>query len=46
MPNVKHKSVIQKVDVSGLIANATCDFTDAGTVAISEIITLEEFQVN
>tara|TARA_R100001509_G_scaffold100632_1_gene58819 strand:+ start:1123 stop:2031 length:909 start_codon:yes stop_codon:yes gene_type:complete len=47
MPNVKHKSVIQKVDVSGLIANATCDFSDAGTVAISErIITLEEFQVN
>ena len=47
MPNVKHKSVIQKVDVSGLIANATCDFTDAGTVAISErVITLEEFQVN
>tara|TARA_R100000231_G_scaffold139622_1_gene121725 strand:- start:3967 stop:4875 length:909 start_codon:yes stop_codon:yes gene_type:complete len=47
MPNVKHKSVIQKVDVSGLIANATCDFSDAGTVAISErVITLEEFQVN
>jgi len=47
MPNVKHKSVIQKVDVSNLIANATCDFTDAGTVAISErVITLEEFQVN
>jgi hypothetical protein len=47
MPNVKYKSVIQKVDVANLIANATCDFTDAGTAAITErVITLEEFQVN
>jgi hypothetical protein len=47
MPNVKHKSVIQKIDAADLIANATCDFTDAGTVAVTErVITLEEFQVN
>jgi hypothetical protein len=47
MPNVKYKSVIQKVDVANIIANATCDFTDAGTAAITErVITLEEFQVN
>ena len=47
MPNVKYKSVIQKVDVANIIANATCDFTDAGTTAITErVITLEEFQVN
>jgi hypothetical protein len=47
MPNVKYKSVIQKVDVANIIANATCDFTDAGTTAITErVVTLEEFQVN
>ena len=47
MPNVKYKSVIQKVDVANIIANATCDFTDAGTAAITErVVTLEEFQVN
>ena len=47
MPNVKHKSVIQKVAASGLIKNSTCDYDDQGTVAITErILTLEEFQVN
>ena len=47
MPNVKHKSVIQKVAASGLIKNSTCDFTDEGTVAITErVLQTEEFQVN
>ena len=47
MPNVKHKSVIQKVAASGLIKNTSCDFDDQGTVAITErVLQTEEFQVN
>lgn len=46
-PNVKFKEVIKKVDTSGLIANATCDFTDTGSVTLTErILQPEEFQVN
>ena len=46
-PNVKYKDVIKKVSTSGLIGNASCDFTDAGTVTLTErIIQPEEFQVN
>jgi hypothetical protein len=46
-PNVKFKEVIKKVDTSGLIANATCDFADTGTVTLTErILQPEEFQVN
>ena len=46
-PNVKFKEVIKKVDTSGLIANSTCDFTDTGSVTLTErILQPEEFQVN
>jgi len=46
-PNVKYKEVIKKVDTSGLIGNATCDFTDAGSITLTErILQPEEFQVN
>lgn len=46
-PNVKYKEVIKKVDTSGLIANASCDFADTGTIALTErILQPEEFQVN
>ena len=46
-PNVKYKEVIKKLDTSGLIANASCDFTDAGNVTLTErILQPEEFQVN
>lgn len=46
-PNVKFKEVIKKVDTSGLIANATCDFADTGTVTLTErVLQPEEFQVN
>ena len=46
-PNVKYKEVIKKVDTSGLIANATCDFTDTGSITLTErILQPEEFQVN
>ena len=46
-PNVKYKEVIKKLDTSGLIADASCDFTDSGAVTLTErILQPEEFQVN
>ena len=47
MPNVKFKSVIQKLEVSGIVQDASCDFTTSGSVAISEqVLTPKELQVN
>ena len=47
MPNVKYKSVIQKLDVAGIVQDASCDFTTSGSVAISErILEPKELQVN
>ena len=47
MPNVKFKSVIQKLDVSGIVQDASCDFVTSGSVAISEqVLTPKELQVN
>ena len=40
-PNVKDKEVLKKLALGSLTADATCDFTDAGTVAISERVTSE-----
>ena len=46
-PNVKFKEVIKKVATADLISNATCDFTDTGSVTLTErILQPEEFQVN
>ena len=46
-PNVKYKEVIQKVDVSGIVNDASCDFSQSGTVTISEqILEPKELQVN
>ena len=46
-PNVKFKEVIKKVATSGLIANASCDVADTGSVTLTErILQPEEFQVN
>lgn len=46
-PNVKHKEVLKRVDLAGAIANASCDFTSAGTVTLTErIIEPKELQVN
>jgi len=46
-PNVKFKEIIKKVATSGLIANASCDFADTGSVTLTErILQPEEFQVN
>jgi hypothetical protein len=47
MPNVKFKSVIQKLAVSGIVQDASCDFVTSGSVAISEqVLTPKELQVN
>ena len=48
MPNVKYKSVIQKLDVSNIVSDASCDFETSGSsVAISEqVLTPKELQVN
>jgi len=47
MPNVKYKSVIQKLAVSGIVQDASCDFTTSGSVAITEqVLTPKELQVN
>jgi hypothetical protein len=47
MPNVKYKEVIQRLAVDGIVKDASCDFTDEGTVTISErVITPKELQVN
>jgi hypothetical protein len=44
---IQYKWNIPKLDLSGLIANATCDFTPAGTVTRTErVLTVEQFEVN
>jgi len=47
-PNIKFQEVIKKVATdANIIKDATCDFTDTGTVTLTErILTPEEFQVN
>jgi len=47
VPNVKYKEVIQKLDVSGIVHDASCDFTTSGSVALDErILEPKELQVN
>ena len=47
LPNVNYKAVMQKVAVSGIVKNTSCDFDDQGTVAVTErVLETEEFQVN
>lgn len=46
-PNVKYKEVIQKVDVAGIVQDASCDFVTSGSVALTErILEPKELQVN
>lgn len=46
-PNVKYKEVVKKLATSSILANATCDFTDTGTIALTErVLTPKELQVN
>jgi hypothetical protein len=45
--NIKYKSNIQRMAGSSLIANASCDFTDAGTLALTEnVLTPKNLQIN
>ena len=45
--NIKFKSNIQKMAGSGLVKDATCDFTGAGTLALTEaVLTPKLLQVN
>jgi hypothetical protein len=47
MPNVKYKSVIQKVSVDNIISDASCDFQANASASIAErIIEPKELQVN
>tara|TARA_R100000734_G_C3314552_1_gene106176 strand:+ start:1250 stop:2173 length:924 start_codon:yes stop_codon:yes gene_type:complete len=44
MPNIKFKSVVQKLGVDDVIKDASCDFDPTSTVTISERIIQPEFQ--
>jgi hypothetical protein len=45
--NIKFKSNIQRMAGSGLVADATCDFTDAGTLALTEkVLEPKNLQIN
>jgi hypothetical protein len=45
--NVKFKLNLQKQALSGVLADATCDFTDAGTLAMTEsVLEPKNLQVN
>ena len=47
MPNVKYKSVLNKLATDAIVKDATCDFTDTSTITLTErIITPKELQVN
>lgn len=44
--NIEYKQVVRKLVDAITFANATCDFTPTGTIALTErILTLEKFQV-
>ena len=47
MPNIKFKSVIQKLATDAIVKDATCDFDPTSTVTLTErVLQPEEFQVN
>lgn len=47
LDNVPYKAVLNRVEGSSLIVDATCDFTDGGAVTVTErVLAVEEFQVN
>jgi hypothetical protein len=47
LPNVKYKATLKKLVSSGIVQNATCDFTDVGVVTLSDkVLTVTEKQVN
>lgn len=47
LPNVKYKATLKKLVSSGIVQDATCDFTDVGVVTLSDkVLTVTEKQVN
>ena len=47
MPNVKYKSVINRIATDAIVKDATCAFDPTSTVTITErVITPQEYQVN
>ena len=47
MENIKYKSNIQRMAGSNLVVDATCDFTDAGTLALTEkVLEPKNLQIN
>jgi hypothetical protein len=45
--NIKFKSNIQRMAGSGVVADATCDFSDAGTLALTEkVLEPKNLQIN
>ena len=46
-PNIKYKSVMQKLNVGDVIADASCDFTATSSVTLTERYLIpQDFQVN
>jgi len=47
LENIKYKENIRKMAGSSLVADATCDFSDAGTLALTEaVLTPKNLQIN
>jgi len=47
MENIKFKSNIQKMDATGMVRNATCDFTKNGTLTMTEtVLEPKNLQIN
>jgi len=47
LPNIRFKSVIQKIATDAIVKDSTCDFDATSTVTLTErILQAEEFQVN
>ena len=47
MPNIKFKSVIQRLETAGVLENASCDFQSNATVDLTErILEVKDLQVN
>ena len=45
--NIKFKSNIQKMNATGMVVDATCNFTTAGTLALTEnVLTPKNLQIN
>jgi hypothetical protein len=46
-PNIKYKEVVKTLTQTGIIVDASCDFTATGSVSLNErILQPDEFQVN